>query len=139
MKGMENIKKNDIIVIYRTAEYGKSAHYSSVFTSICVIEEYKNINEFDSYNDFYEYCRKYSIFDDKELATIYKEKKYMHIIKMTYNIALNKRINRAKLIEMGIMSSDKTFYSGFGIMNFHQLMSVMKEGQVNESIIINQA
>ena len=42
MNGMENIKKNDIILIYRTAEDGKSAHYNSVITSLCVIEEYKN-------------------------------------------------------------------------------------------------
>lgn len=139
MRGMENIKVNDIIVIYRTAENGQSAHYTSVFTSICVIEEYKNINEFTSYDDFYGYCKKYSIFNDEELAKIYKEKKYTHIIKMTYNIALNKRINRAKLIEMGIMSNKNGFYSGFGSINFQQLSNVLIEGQVNESIIIDKA
>lgn len=139
MQGMENIKKNDIVVIYRTAEQGKSAHYTSVFTSICVIEEYIHINDFKSFNNFYSYCEKYSIFSKDELNTIYKEKKYKYIIKMTYNIALKKRVNRAKLIEMNIMSNSKGFYSGFGSMNFDQLVSVIKESQVNESLIINQA
>lgn len=139
MRGMENIKKNDIIVIYRTAEPGTRAYYSSVFTSICVIEEYKHINDFNSYDDFYNYCKKYSIFSNDELNTIYKEKKYKYIIKMTYNVALKKRINRARLIEMNIMSNDKNVYSGFGSMNFNQLVSVIKESQVNESLIINQA
>lgn len=139
MQGMENIKPNDIIVIYRTAEKGKSAHYSSVFTSICVIEDYKNLEDFNIYEDFFNYCKTYSIFDKMELEKIYKEKKYKHIIKMTYNIALNKRINRAKLIDMGIMSNDRSFYSGFGVLNFDQLIDVMREGMADESLIINQA
>ncbi|MDO7464483.1 N-acetyltransferase [Acinetobacter baumannii] len=137
MQGMENIQPNDIIVIYRTAEKGRSAYYSSVFTSICVVEEYKRIPEFQDFDDFYQYCRKYSIFDEKELRTIYKEKRYIHVLKMTYNIALNKRINRAKLIEMKIMSNDKSFYSGFGRLTYNQLLAVMKEGKVDESLIIN--
>ncbi|MCL5769683.1 hypothetical protein, partial [Acinetobacter sp. ANC5681] len=139
MQGMDNIKPNDIIVIYRTAEKGKSAHYSSVFTSICVIEEYKHIYDFKTYDEFYDYCKIYSIFDEIELNKIYKEKKYKHVIKMTYNIALNKRINRAKLIDMGIMSNNHGFYSGFGILNFNQLIDVIKEGKTDESFIINQA
>ena len=138
MNGMENIKKNDIILIYRTAEDGKSAYYNSVITSLCVIEEYKNINEFDTYNEFEDYCKNYSIFDQKELDTIYKLKKYKHVIRMTYNIALNKRINRAKLIDLRIMSNEKGFYSGFGSINYDQLVSVLQEGKVNEGLIINQ-
>ena len=138
MNGMENIKKNDIILIYRTAEDGKSAYYNSVITSLCVIEEYKNINEFNTYNEFEDYCKNYSIFDQKELDTIYKLKKYKHVIRMTYNIALNKRINRAKLIDLGIMSNENSFYSGFGSVSYDQLISVLQEGKVNEGLIINQ-
>ena len=57
---------------------------------------------------------------------------------MTYNIALNKRINRAKLIDLRIMSNEKGFYSGFGSINYDQLVSVLQEGKVNEGLIINQ-
>ena len=137
MSGMENIKKNDVIVIYRTAEDGKAARYNSVFTSICVVEDYKNLIEFESYADFNTYCKKYSIFEDIELEKIYKEKKYKHVVKMTYNTSLNKRINRDKLIDMGIMSNERSFYSGFGILTSNQLISVMQTGSVNESLIIN--
>ena len=139
MRGMEHLKKNDIIVIYRTAEQGKSAHYSSVFTSICVIEDYRTLDSFYDFDDFYNHCKSYSVFSKSELIKIYKEKKYKHVIKMSYNIALSKRINRAKLIDMGIMSNDRSFYSGFGLLRYDQLMDVMKEGQVDESLIINQA
>lgn len=139
MQGMDNIKQNDIIVIYRTAEKGKTAHYSSVFTSICVIEDYTNLHNFNTYEEFHSYCKTYSIFDEKELKKIYIEKRYKHVIKMTYNIALNKRINRAKLIDMGIMSNNQNFYSGFGALDFNQLIDIMKEGRTDESLIINQA
>jgi len=57
---------------------------------------------------------------------------------MTYNIALNKRINRAKLIDLGIMSNENSFYSGFGSVSYDQLISVLQEGKVNEGLIINQ-
>ncbi len=57
---------------------------------------------------------------------------------MTYNVALTKRIVRAKLIEMGIMSDDRSFYNGFGRLDFRQLINVFRESSSNESIIINK-
>lgn len=41
MKQVEMLKYGDIVIIYRTAENGKSAEYSAVATSVCVIEEVK--------------------------------------------------------------------------------------------------
>ena len=138
MRGMEKLKSGDILIIYRTAEKGVSARYSAVFSSICVIEELKYLDEFHTYEEFFEYCKKYSIFKEDELKTIYKEKKYKYVIKMTYNVALTKRIVRAKLIEMGIMSDDRSFYNGFGRLDFRQLINVFRESSSNESIIINK-
>lgn len=138
MRGMENLKTGDILVIYRTAENGLPAKYSAVFSSICVIEESKNIHDFTNYESFYEYCKKYSIFTEDELAKIYREKKYKYIIKMTYNLALTKRIVRAELIKMGIMSNDKSFYNGFGELDFKQLIDIFNESSSNESIIVNK-
>lgn len=138
MRGMEKLKNNDILIIYRTAEKGMTARYSAVFSSICVVEELKYIEEFHTYKDFCEYCKKYSIFREDELKIIYKEKKYKYIIKMTYNMALTKRIVRDRLIGMGIMSNDRSFYNGFGRLDFNQLISVFRESNSNESIIINK-
>lgn len=138
MRGMEKLKNGDILIIYRTAEKGTSARYSAVFSSVCVVEELKYLDEFHTYESFYEYCKKYSIFTESELQTIYKEKKYKYVIKMTYNIALTKRIVRARLIEMGIMSDDRTFYNGFGRLDFGQLINVFRESHSNESIIIDK-
>lgn len=138
MQGMEALKTGDILMIYRTAPQGQSAYYHSVATSICCVEEYIHINKFKEKSQFIDYCKKHSIFSITELEKIYKERKYTHIIKMSYNIALTKRVNRAKLIELGIMSNDRTFYSGFGIMSIDQLKAVMCEGKTDEGIIIDQ-
>lgn len=137
MRGMDQLKKDDIIVIYRTKEDNQPALYSAVFTSVCVIEETKSIFEYTDYDSFYQYCKKYSIFSDDELLNIYKSKKYPYIIKMSYNVALTKRIIRKHLIDMRIMSNSS--YSGFGLLDYEQLLDVFKVSQTNESIIIDQA
>lgn len=138
MQGMNNLKVGDILIIYRTAEKGTFAKYSAVFSSICVVEELKNIYDFSDYDDFYKYCMRYSIFSEDELKVIYKEKKYKYVIKMTYNLALKKRVIRAKLLEMGIMSNDRNFYNGFGKLNLDQLINVLRESETDESIVINK-
>lgn len=61
MKQVEMLKYGDIVIIYRTAENGKSAEYSAVATSVCVIEEVKNQNEFNSFEEFYRYIKQYSV------------------------------------------------------------------------------
>ncbi len=137
MVGMENLRAGDIVVMYRTADEGKPAKYSAVFTSICVIDEYSHISNYNDQESFYDYCKKYSTFNEAELKDFYNTKKYKHIIKMSYNLALTKRVVRHKLLEMGIMSS--TSYSGFGSLSYDQLIDVFNVSQTDESIIINQA
>lgn len=38
---VEILKRGDILVLYRTSDFNKIAEYSSVVTSICVVEEVK--------------------------------------------------------------------------------------------------
>ena len=93
------MQKGDLVVIYRTAEKGKHAEYNSVATSICTVVEVKNLKSFANLNDFIDYCGKGSIFSKKELNYFWTNKKRPYIIKMLYNIALNKRIIRQKLAD----------------------------------------
>lgn len=65
MDGVENLNYGDIVVLYRTGEDGRSAEYSSVVTSICVVEDVKTQGEFGSFDEFYNYASKYSVFDKK--------------------------------------------------------------------------
>ncbi|MDI6796820.1 MAG: hypothetical protein QMD09_07740 [Desulfatibacillaceae bacterium] len=135
MKGMENLKRGDIIVIYRTSDEEGHAHYRSVVTSICVLEEYKNIREFEDKADFLRYCQPYSIFTERELIDLWKFKRYKHIIRFMYNIALKKRPTRQVLLdEIGL---DQNAYFGFLKLTRAQLKQIVEKGKINESLIVD--
>ncbi|WP_373766362.1 N-acetyltransferase [Glaesserella sp.] len=134
MFGTERIKTGDTLVIYRTAD-GANAEYSSVATSICVVEEVKNINAFKSLDEFLRYTLPYSIFSEQELENLFKSKKYPIIIKFTYNIALNKRIIRKSLIEdIGITRNQ---YWGFIKLTEKQYRDILSRGEVSENLAIH--
>lgn len=135
MSDIENFKKKDLIVIYRTAESGKPAKYNSVATSICTITDLKKIEDFDTEIDFLTYIGGNSIFTNQELKSFWKTKKYPFIIKMLYNIPLSKRIIRKDLIErVGI--SEKKYFGCFSLTN-EQFDKILEIGEVSESFIIN--
>lgn len=132
---ISNYKRGDTVVIYRTAELGKAAEYSAVATSICVVEEIKNINDFSTYEEFYNYCRKHSVFTDTELSDFWKTKKYKYLIKMLYNVALNKRPIRKQLIEdVGLVRGDRWVSVNLTDEQFEKILEL---GEVDESFIIN--
>lgn len=133
MDGVENLKPNDILVIYRTSDGKGPAHYRSVATSICVVEETKNINQFPDEGSFLEYSYSYSIFTEQELKSFYTFKKYPKIIKFLYNIALTKRVTRGQMMEdLGIDAS----YWGFFQLTDKQFAGIVEKGNVDESLII---
>ncbi|CAH8718944.1 hypothetical protein M5W83_02600 [Paenibacillus thiaminolyticus] len=49
--------------MYRTKDEGKKAEYSSVVSSVCVVEEVRYQTEFENFEAFYSYATKYSVFD----------------------------------------------------------------------------
>ncbi|MEB6182484.1 N-acetyltransferase [Enterobacter roggenkampii] len=135
MSDVELMKPNDIIVIYRTSDNQGPAYYRSVATSLCVVEKVRNIHSFVTEKEFLDYCARYSVFTESELKNFYKTKKYPYIISFTYNLALPKRLNRAKLIsEIGL---NPQAYWGVMKLTNEQFNNVVKLGGVNESIIIN--
>jgi len=131
MEQVENLKYGDIVVLYRTAEEGKSAEYSAVVTSICVVEDVKMQTEFGSFDDFYKYASKYSVFDRSDLRYWYN-RGGCKAIKMTYNIALKKRIVRHDLIEKIGLVRDK--YWGFFELSNEQFVEIVKHGEVYERL-----
>ncbi len=75
MNGTDKLHNGDILVIYRTSDGKGHAHYRSVATSICVVEDVQNINNFPDKNSFLKYSSSYSIFSEKELKHFYAYKK----------------------------------------------------------------
>lgn len=75
MKGVEQLKRGDCLLIYRTKDKNaQSANYSSVITSLCVVEEYKDLSSFSDLYDFIKYCKPHNIFTDDELENIFIKK-----------------------------------------------------------------
>jgi len=136
MDGVNNFKPNDIILIYRNNKgLIGPAYYNSVITSLCVVNNVRHIDDFINEDDFIAYCRKYSVFSIDDLVYFYRARKYPYIISFTYNLAFHKRPNRATLINN--IGLNPNAYWGVLEVNDHQFRSILKLGEVNESIIIN--
>lgn len=135
MDGVALFQPGDPLVIYRTTDNQGPARFRSVATSIGVVEEYRNINEFASEAEFLRYCSSYSVFSNEELTTIYRRKRYCHIIRFTYNVALAKRVTRGSLIDNANLSEGA--YWGVMELSDKQFQSIIQLGGIDESIVIN--
>lgn len=135
MKGLEAVKPGDLLVIYRMKTPNMKAWYTSVATSICVVEEVKNRNEFTNFQEFSKYCRPYSIFSNDELGYYWNAKGQVYVFKMTYNIALRRRLNQQRLVEeVGLV---KDTYWGYVPLSEQEFEKIIIKGDVYESLIID--
>lgn len=128
MPQVTDLKYGDIVVIYRTAESGQYAKYTSVVTSLCVIESVKTQDEFASFDEFYKYSCKYNLFNRNDLRYWYN-KGNCKAIKMTYNAAFKKRIVRNDLlVDIGL---DASLYWGFFELTDQQFHKIAQKGLVD--------
>lgn len=136
MNGIQTLRRGDVLLIYRTSDGQGAAHYRSVATSICVLEEYRSIHSFASELEFLNYCRPYSVFTDQELKQFWARKNYPHVIRFTYNIALRKRVTRGEMIEE--VGLDAGAYWGFMPITHQQFQEIAHRGRVDESLVVHQ-
>ena len=134
MRGVEHVRRGDVILIYRTSDQPGRAYYRSVATSICVIEENRNIYSFANEIEFLDYCRPYSVFTETELRSFWARKQYPHILKFTYNMALPKRVNRQQMIDDFGLDADA--YAGFVHLSPQQFSGIVSHGGIDESLIV---
>lgn len=135
MSGVNSVNIGDLIVIYRTADPGKRAEYSSVATSVCTLVDRKDISEFSSFENFIDYCGKGTVFFRNELKAFWEKKRYPYIIKMLYNFAFPKRIIRKELIEqVGLDRNERVMVIPLSDKGFRKIIEL---GEVDEGYIIN--
>lgn len=129
------LQRGDLVLIYRTNDGEGPAYYRSVATSVCTVEEVKTRESFDSIDEYIRYCKAHSVFKEDELRGWYNRNGNLVIIKMIYNVALSKRLNRKTLIEeIGLNGGA---YWGFLELNDAQFKDILTKGEVHESIIVN--
>lgn len=135
IKGVEQLKQGDCIIIYRTKDKkAPNANYSSVATSLCVVEECHDLSHFKEENEFITYCKPHNIFTDSELRSYFKTRKYKNIIKMTYNISFKKRV---VLDSIRKILQEEPSYWGFVKLTDDEFLNILKEGLVNDRIVIS--
>jgi hypothetical protein len=135
MQNMGILARGDILVIYRTKDGDTPARFSAVATSVCVVEEYRNISSFRSELEFLNYCEPFSVFTHAELKKFWLKKYPMHVLRFSYNIAFHRRPIRGILIdEIGL---DENEYWGFMPITTTQFRAIISKGGVDESLIVN--
>lgn len=126
------MSKGDLVFIYRTSDGQGPAYYRSVVTSLCVVDEVRSINHFKTESEFLSYCSKGSIFSVEELKRFYQDKKYPHLIRMTYNVAFKKKVTNQQLQEeLGLSPS----YWGCFSLTPQQSKTLLQLGQCNPNIV----
>ena len=128
------LRKGDLLAIYRTKDGKGPAWYRSVVTSICQVEEVMTKADFTNLDDYLRYCKSYSVFNEEDLKKWFNNEA-MVVIKMTYNIALEKRVTRGMLIdELGISPN---IYWGFFQLTDSQFDYIIDKGNVNGNFIVD--
>ena len=126
-----DIKFGDLLVFYRTAGY-----YKSVITTIGIAENV--VDGIATREDFIQLCRKRSVFSDQELSAQwdYRPSKPF-ILNFLYAYSFPRRINLERMIEIGVVSSVFDPPRGFTRISHKNLKDILRECQVDESIIVN--
>lgn len=128
------LSRGDILAIYRTNDGLGPARYRSVITSICQVEEVKAKDDFKNAGDFIDYIKNYSIFGEQDLRRWFSNPNVV-VIKMTYNLALNKRVTRGYLTDVVGISPD--LYWGFFQLTDDQFEAILEKGEIDENFIID--
>lgn len=133
-----NIKKGDIIIFYRTATIGQSAYHTSVITTIGMVEE--KIDGIKDENEFILKCRKRSIFTDNYLKEFWSYSKFRpFVIRFLYifSFPIGSRLNRKKLLDLKIITGEENELRGLKKITKEQFLTLLRETNTNESIIVN--
>ncbi|AGB45325.1 hypothetical protein Mesau_02944 [Mesorhizobium australicum WSM2073] len=132
---LQRMSPGDVVIFYRTTDRPGHAHYRSVVTSICIVEEVKTKRDFADVEDFLSYTRPRSVFTEEELRDQFRTRHRLSVAKMTYNAAFNRRTTRGRLIEEGILSVQPRW--DLRALTLGQLTHILSAGEVNARLIVD--
>lgn len=129
------MRPGDIVVFYRT-QSGGPAHYTSVVTTLGVIQE--TILDIASPDEFISACRKRSVFSDEKLLEHWNyNKRYRpFVVNFLYVQSFPKRPNLARMRELGILTNAPR---GFEQLSDEAFARIVSEAEIDDYIIVDQA
>lgn len=134
-----DITRGDVLIFYRTGTEGQLALYTSVITTIAIVEE--KLDNIRSEEEFLRKARKRSIFTDEYLREFWRYnpsyRPFLIRFLSTYSFKLGQRLNRERLLDMGILTGEKNELRGLKEITSKQFCQILKEAQVNECFIVN--
>ena len=100
--GERNINPGDFVLFYRIGEQGSNKKYSSVLTSLCIIDSIKY--NFKNKEEFLNLCNNRSVFSKDELNSFWNNHSYnLLVIKFIFVKSLEKRLTLDYLQQTGIV------------------------------------
>jgi hypothetical protein len=133
MKGIDALKKKDLLVIYRMSDGKGPAEYRSVATSICVVDDVRSKDVFGNVEEYIQYTKPFSVFNDTELRHWWKREN-MHVLKMLYSAAFTKRVIRQTLADT--IGLDRDEYWGFMKLSKEQFFNITDIGGIDARLVI---
>lgn len=98
-----NINPGDFLLFYRPGEYGSIKKYTSVITTVGIVENI--LYNFKSKDDFLQQCQNRSVFSEDELNMFWNNyKNKLMVIKFIYVNSLVKRLNLDYLWQNNIIT-----------------------------------
>ena len=133
-----NIKTGDVLIFYRTATTGQSAYYSSVITTIAIVQD--KIENIPDAKTFIQKARKRSIFTDSYLTEFWNysaTKPFLINFLSVYSFKIGNRLNRKQLLDFNIITGEKDELRGLKKITKEQFIKILKETNTDESYFIN--
>jgi len=123
-----------IVIFYRTAAPNASGYYTSVVTTLAVVENV--VDNFTNFEEFKKACRKRSIFTDNDLLEHwdYNERFRPFIVNFLYAYSLPVRPNLKALKENNVIANAPR---GFEEISDEAFETILRISNADQSTIIN--
>jgi hypothetical protein len=132
---LNRMSPGDVVIFYRTTDHKAPAHYRSVVSSICVVEEVRSRKDFGTLQNYLAYTKPRSVFSEAELKEQWTTWNRLYVAKLTYNAAFGKRVTRGQLIDDGVLSVHPRW--DLRELTKGQLDAILTKGAVSAGLVVD--
>lgn len=134
----EDLKPGDILIFKRNKTPNTPARYTSVITSIGIVQEvYRNIKNVD---DFIALCKKTTVFSEKDLRRGWEapdKKMKPFIVNFLFSYSFPKRLILQALLDLEIILDIRNMPRGFHQITDDQFHLIVQHTETDENLIVD--